>query len=100
MIADHESLASTLALPHRSVLDRIGRSARTDAVRGPKRVIAELVERSEGLHGSTIRFGPMASSWASRASLARLAQRSVSYADFSQRLSESLRSTLLGSPDA
>lgn len=99
MIADHESLASTLALPHRGVLDRIGRSARTDSVRGPKRAIAELVEHSEATHGWTLRFGPTASAWAARASLARLAQRSVSYADFVRRLSASLRATLLGDPE-
>lgn len=99
MIADHESLASTLALPHRHVRDRIGRSARTDAVRGPKRVVADLVKRSEATHGWTVRFGPMASTWAARASLTRLAQRSVSYGAFSRSLSGSLRTTLLGGPE-
>lgn len=97
MIADHENLAATLGLPHPHVVERIGRSTRTDSVRRPKRVVAALVGRSEATHGWRLRHGTVGSTWAARASLRRLTQRSASYAEFAGRLSESLLATLLGS---
>lgn len=99
MLADHEVLASTLALPHGRVVDRIGRSADTDAVRRPKHVVTELLAEAGVVNGWTMRFGAVAASWSERASAGRLTLRSRSYADFAGRLSTALHATLMGDPD-
>jgi hypothetical protein len=100
ILADHETLASVIAMPHPGVVDRIGRRSGTDAVRQPKQVVSDLLDGAGVAHGWTVRYETVASTGAERASLARITQRSRSYRTFAQRLAAALGTALVGRPGA
>jgi hypothetical protein len=99
MLADHETLAAVLALPHNSVVETIGHRTDTGAGRNPKQIVAELLEEAGRIHGWTLRFASVAASWSERASPERLTQRSRSYASFTRDLAAALRRSLVGRHD-
>ena len=100
ILADHETLASVVALPHDAVVDRIGRRSGTDAVRQPKQVASDVLRDAGDLHDWTVRYEIVAAAWSERSSLARGAQRSRSYRAFAERLAAALGTALVGRPGA